>query len=218
MHLKGRRCSHLSYLFWYYLSGHLITRRLLLLPLLRFHPLVKLSQRIQLSANTNIVVSRYRKCDLLTNYSRRRLPSSCGEPAPSPADCCHPPWLPLLVCSPAAAGGAAPPSPAPVGVSSSGEARRHVPAPPSRPPPAASPLGPLWRQIPRGYLKEMTAGKQTFDSICFYCLSVCAFTILQLLSPNNLGNSVCPPCRQAKIYLDLKWDTSKVKWCGWLLF
>lgn len=169
--------------------------------------------------NTNIVVSRH----LLTDDSGRRLPWSCGEAAPSPAACCRPPpppppWPPLLVCSPAAAGGAAPPSPAPAGVSSSGAARRRVPAPPSRPPPAASPLGPLRRQIPRGYLKEMTAGKQTFDSICFYCLSVCAFTIPQLLSPDNLGNSVCPSCRRAKIYLDLKWDTSKVKWCGWLLF
>lgn len=41
----GRRCSNSSDLFWYYLSSHLMTRRLLL----RFHPLVDLSQRIQLN-------------------------------------------------------------------------------------------------------------------------------------------------------------------------
>lgn len=50
---------------------------------------------------------------------------------------------------------------------------------------------------------------EIFDSICFYCLSLCAFIIhLQLLSVNTLDNSVCA---SYKWYLDFKCDTSKVK-------
>lgn len=50
---------------------------------------------------------------------------------------------------------------------------------------------------------------EIFDSICFYCLSLCAFILhLQLLSVNTLDNSVCA---SYKWHLDFKYDTSKVK-------
>lgn len=172
--------------------------------LLHIHPLVNLCQRIQLHANTNTVVCGNRTGDPITSHSPLLLPSPCGEPVLVSAECCPPPPRPPPPCSPAAAGEAAPPNPAPGAVSSSGEVRRHAPAPPSRPPLTASPLGPLQHQIPQGDLTGATAGKQTFDSICFYCLSACAFRILQLLSGNNLGNGVCSDCHETKMYLVLK--------------
>lgn len=45
----------------------------------------------------------------------------------------------------------------------------------------------------------------TFDSVCFYCLAVYAFTIyLQLMSLNNLDNTVCSSYLDNKRHLNLK--------------